>query len=372
MSSRALISPQADFWLLGGFSIAMLSVVGLLTSGWLGQDWTPQIIQPLFMTFIALQFVVNYPHFAYSYQLFYKDFLVYLRSPEAETGSKVRLLVAGIIVPAALVAYMTLTGLLQSKQLMGYSLTLYIFLSAWHYSKQGYGALITMSVYKRIFYGNWQKRILYVNAYLAPLYAFSSIDFTRKSPYAPDSGVALFIPPVPPILHSALQAAFCLSTLLALGVFIRVWLVEKKGFSVNGFVGYVSGCYVWLIIPVYSFFLATFIPFFHSLQYLPFVYKFKKSELQSREKSFTPEQKGRKLAAVLMGIFILAGIALGALFFDGIPKAFDSLMAPWTGAVSGTFFAIAFTVIINIHHFFIDHAFWRRDNKAMQNYLFNA
>ena len=64
--------------------------------------------------------------------------------------------------------------------------------------------------------------------------------------------------------------------------------------------------------------------------------------------------------------------ALGALFMDLIPAAIDKAVASDCVHFSRNYFIVSFLLFINIHHFFIDSAFWRRDNKDVQQFLFRA
>lgn len=359
--SRALISPQADFWLLGGLSFVSLAAMWAVTK-WINPGWSRGIIA---ITFYA-SFIVNYPHFMYSYQLFYKDFYSYLRNPDAQFASKVRLFIAGIVAPVLIAGFFVLVGLMHSMVLLGYGLAAFLFLSGWHFVKQGYGALITTSVYKRIFYSERQKRILFGNAYIVWLFSwtqFYTYSATQINPLFFDAHYAVL--QFPAWLQQFFLVAVCISTALAAWVLFSVWR-EKKDIAFNGIVGYMASSYVWLLLPSAGLVFAMTIPFFHSLQYLPFVYKFKKNEIESNNLKETNTSK------ILLYIFIGIGIALGAVFFQGLPSLLDRMHGPWGGDFTRYFFVISFTLFINLHHFFIDHAFWRKDNVKIQKFLFQA
>jgi UDP-N-acetylmuramyl pentapeptide phosphotransferase/UDP-N-acetylglucosamine-1-phosphate transferase len=66
------------------------------------------------------------------------------------------------------------------------------------------------------------------------------------------------------------------------------------------------------------------------------------------------------------------GVLLGGGFMDIIPKQIDKFHKAGTAFMGGNFFLVAFLLFINIHHFFIDNAFWRRHNAEVQRYLFRA
>jgi hypothetical protein len=157
-----------------------------------------------------------------------------------------------------------------------------------------------------------------------------------------------------------------------MGVFLHVWLIEKKGISPNGIIGYVAPCYVWVFFIPGNSVLAFCIPFFHSLQYMPFVYKFKRSELEQSQGSSVEKSGPAGKALMLLIVFALIGVTLGGLFMNVLPKQLDRIYSPLGDAFSKNFFLISFLMFINIHHFFIDNAFWRRDNTKIQQFLFRA
>jgi hypothetical protein len=68
----------------------------------------------------------------------------------------------------------------------------------------------------------------------------------------------------------------------------------------------------------------------------------------------------------------MSALGLGFILFHGAPAAFDGLFTtrPGRGAVARAvgptpFFAAIF-VIVNIHHYLMDHVIWRRDNPEMR------
>lgn len=365
---RALVSPQADFWLLGGLSLLIpLGLVfipewnglrtGLGLAGWS----------------LTITLVLNAPHFAFSYQVFYEGFGRRLADPGLSRVGRARMILAGFVAPLALLGYFATAMALQSMAMLGLITNVMLGLSTWHYARQGYGALITGSAYRGIFYGPKQKFILNANAYLMPAYSwilfnsgphgnlyhdvpFTDFGFSRATANALLIPAALFI-------------------VLSAGVFLRKWLVEKRGLPVNGILGYACSTYIWIVLMRVSpnfYFMA---PLFHALQYFPFVYKFRKGEA-AREFEIAPEAVwGDRRATRSIILFGLTGLVLGASFMYLLPAGMDALLEryrPATPDFTRHFFLISFVVFINIHHFFIDYAFWRRDNTDVQAHLFRA
>jgi hypothetical protein len=367
-AKRALISPQADFWLLGGLSL-LVPLVLVFIPEWNGlhtglglAGWS-----------LAVVLALNAPHFAFSYQVFYDGFRRRLSDAQISQASKARMIVAGIIAPAALLVYFGIAMAIHSMAMLGVITNAMLGLSAWHYARQGYGTLITTSAYRGIFYGPKQKFILNANAYLMPAYVwilfnsgphanlyhdvpFADFDFSRAQANAFLYPAAVFL-------------------VLSIGVFLRKWLVERRGLPVNGVLGYACSIYIWILLMRVSpnfYFLA---PVFHGLQYMPFVYKFRQGEA-AREAGIAPAEIWQnKQAMRSMVTFGLAGLVLGATFMYLLPAAMDAVLQRYHPAppdFTRNFFLVSFVVFINIHHFFIDYAFWRRDNSDVQQYLFQA
>jgi hypothetical protein len=360
MPQRALVHPLVDFWLLGGLSILVLGVIWLLQ----GQtDLKLNFKIPLWA--YSLSFAVNYPHFAYSYQLFYDGYWQRLTGTETTMTSRLRLAIAGLAVPLIMIAVFYYAYVAKDVKILSYGVNAMMFFVGWHYVKQGYGVLITTSVYKSVFYAEWQKRILWGNAYILWIYSWLRANKVLARHSFHDLDYYTF--DVPDALLDIGAAVAFGSTAATLFVFAWVYFKEKKPLSFTGIFGYACAIYLWLVAPlaVPAFFYL--VPFFHSLQYLPFVYKVKKSALLT-----SGQVTIGKITRV--GLFAFMGVALGGLFMNLFPKELDSALRDQYIEMSLTpnFMLVCFLLFINIHHFFIDSAYWRRDNKDVQQHLFKA
>ncbi len=367
-AKRALVSPQADFWLLGGLSL-LIPLALVFIPAWNG----PHTGLGLAGWSLTITLIVNAPHFAFSYQVFYDGFRRRLADAGLSKGSRMRMILAGFVVPAALLLYFGFAMAAQSAAMLGVIANVMLGLSAWHYARQGYGTLITTSAYRGVFYGPKQKFILNANAYLMPAYVwilFNSgphADLYHDVPFA-DFGFSR-------TQANAFLIPAALFLVLSVGVFMRKWLIERRGVPVNGILGYACSIYIWILLMRVSpnfYFMA---PLFHGLQYMPFVYKFRKGET-AKELGIAPEDvPGNARAMQSMAVFGLTGLVLGATFMYLLPAAMDTALQRYHPAppdFTRNFFLISFVVFINIHHFFIDYAFWRRDNADVQQHLFRA
>jgi hypothetical protein len=363
--ARALVNPRSDVMLVGGLSIFTLAIFWILTDEhFLHLDLKPRADNWAFY----LAFAVNYPHFAYSYLLFYPGLFRRLRAPETTLLGKLRLFTAGILVPIVAVVFFTIAWRSQDTKYLSWATYSMIFTVGWHYCKQGYGVLITSGLYQNVFYNLWEKRVLYVNAYLVWIYSFLRVNNGGSQDYY-DIKYGSFVCPEWLLKSSILLCGF--SGAAAAGVLLNHWLRYKKGISLAAVTGYFMAIYMWVLFPFWNMTFYVFIPLFHSLQYLPFVYKFKRTEyLRAKDAPTGNTQRATRRALIKLFLFTIGGYVLGALFFKFIPDAlFDCC---WVYDLDPQFYTIAFLTTINVHHYFIDAAFWRRDNTDVQKNLFRA
>ena len=346
------------------------------TTGWSWSHYTT-LLSSLFTaspTIVSLAFyagfVVNFPHFAFSYMLFYGRFVACLKNPDATRVMKARFVMAGLGVPLILLGLFVWAFISNDQIFLGYCVHIMFISVVWHYLKQGYGVLITASVYKRIFYSAWEKRALYFNSYAGFFYLYASTAgaYAKGSDYYGLHLPVLFT--VPDAILGGLKYIFILSTCGALAALAHRAIVGRQMPSVTGVLGYVLSIYLWqsgaaYIIPA----LGYVVPFFHSLQYLPFVYKFKQSEINAHIAARPEQPHPTRRRWIAMGMFGYMGMVLGGVFMYFLPEHLDKAAI---GSVHPHFFIISFLVFINVHHYFIDHVFWRRENADAQAYLFRA
>jgi hypothetical protein len=112
----------------------------------------------------------------------------------------------------------------------------------------------------------------------------------------------------------------------------------------------------WIPILRQQEFYFLIVPFFHSLQYLPFAFKMETFKNQN----LNPWRQ----------VFFLASLILvGVATFELIPEALDKVLRTDVNELP-MFFTIAFVVFINVHHFFIDSVIWRSDQRDVKSGLF--
>lgn len=357
---RHLIGPVADFFCFGGSALIILPLLLLLPV----DAWEQRVAAVM----LLVAHLVNYPHFAHSYQLFYRGFRAKTAGGILSPAMRARYLFAGIGVPLLLAAFFALCFSRNDIRLLGYSANAMALFVGWHYVKQGYGLLMVDCTLKRQFFDGGEKRVLLLNSYAvwAASWAAANVALAHESLW----GIGYYTFALPRWLVVGLAAlASGTSGMTAWMLFSR-WRAHKA-LPVNGVIAYVASLYLWqafvLINPLW--FLVS--PALHSLQYLAVVWRFQAN--YERAGAAAPESDGkpsRGFAMPRVVLFSLTGIALGFAGFWLIPAMGDTLVPYDKALFGGT--ALLFTgwIFINIHHYFIDNVIWRRDNPDAKAHLF--
>ena len=344
---RYLFGPVVDFICLGGGSLMVIGVVALF----LPMHTPPPRVLLYVVLFMAT--ILNFPHFVHSYQIFYARFGAKI-APEGGALRR-RYFFAGIIMPIALLA--AIAAAIGLKAPIGIAVlgSLFVFLTGWHYVKQGYGLLIVDSVLKRSFFQNWEKRLLVANCYAVWLSylcvyndGFGSNEVFSK---------LIVLVHVPEILVRASLFGSGVLLVAVLTMFGRR-IVRGEPLPALGTISYFTTLYIWLFLLLNPWFLLI-VPAFHSLQYLVVVWRFKLSELSAG--------RGSRMRA--FSGFLLFGFLVGIAVFIIVPLFLDSFIDYGGTALGSGIFLFFFVVFINIHHYFLDNVMWRRENPDVRRFL---
>lgn len=362
-----LFSPVVDFLCFGGSSLVLLPLIFLKPA----EEYRAQLT----LLTIILANVVNHPHFAHSYQIFYRNFSHKLAGDGRPLGLRARYAFAGIVAPVLMIMFFATTIASGDMNTLGYAANAIAFFVGWHYVKQGYGMLMVDCALKRQFFSAGEKRVFLFNSYAVWTLAWMNLNnVMMERNYF---GIPYSTFDIPDALHTLTLTAAIITSGATLTVLARRFLVSGS-LPLNGVIGYLVSLYPWLLFLHIEPLWALVVPALHSLQYLAVVYRFeinarRASEDHKRAMNATPQEQAamRPVARELAG-FAFAGIVLGALGFWILPALFH-LYAPYDRAVFGaSLFFFVFWIFINVHHYFIDNVIWRRDNAETQRYLFAA
>ena len=313
-----------------------------------------------FATFYAA-YAINDPHFSVTYLLFYKNVRERTLGQSYGLSYRIRYGLAGFVVPAALSAWALTAIATRSAERLGWMVQLMFFLVGWHYVKQGFGVLAVLSARRGIRFAPRERTVILLHCFAGWAYAWAS-------PAAPsgvfeEKGVVYHALAHPRWLAIATGSVLAASTAALLAVLVAKWR-RQKTLPWAPLVGFLVTVWSWTIYSSADRLLQYAIPALHSLQYLFFVWLMRQNEARAEE---GPPSFGRP-PAVRLGALALSALGLGWLFFHGAPAVLDDFFAPPTlrgrplDAIGATPFLAAFFVIVNIHHYFMDHVIWRRDN----------
>lgn len=361
----SVFGPVTDFFAVGGFSAIILLAVWLF-----GNDALKTHTFQIAWFAYALSFIINYPHFAYSYQLLYDDYFGKLTNPGFSTVNRLRYVMAGIIVPIVLVFWLGWGIGAQDKKLLGYSVNAMYFFVGWHYIKQGFGILIVLAARKKIYFNALERFLLLTHAYSVWIYNWLKINaYAYENNY---QGIPYTTFDMPDGLIEPMKITLItLAVLLAIAMTLK-FLSSRQHPPVSAFTGYLCALYPWTLFPHSNIVFVYLVPALHSLQYLVFVWKLKHEKLKHENglgQTVVDAQKQKKYRRAFI-MFLGFGVLLGAAGFYAVPVTLDLYMPAHTAALGGPAFFFAFNIFINIHHYFIDSAIWRRDNPDLK-YLFH-
>lgn len=347
--TRHIHGPAVDVVLLGGGSLLLLVAVRF----GLGLDEAES-----FAASMVLANLINHPHFAHSYQIFYRAFHQNIASHQP--GVRIRYILAGIVVPILLISLLGITIALQSAIGLSLAVNLMIFMVGWHYAKQGYGIAMVDSVFKKLFFTPSEKVKLLRNAYATWLFSWALVSNAlagRQNDYWGISYDTLQIPrQVIVFLGMAALAT-------AIDLVICLWRRARQGADIpwNGVVAYGVSIYPWLLWrdPV----MLLWYPMLHSLQYLAVVWRFEINRTCSIQSPVRP--------VLRLILFLSLGLFLGHIGFWTLPEMLNTHLDFPPEIFGHSLFLFTFWIFINIHHYFIDAVMWRRGNHEVGQYLFN-
>jgi branched-subunit amino acid transport protein len=363
MKSAAAAAPSDSYLtlevaLMGGLSILAFLVV------WATVDKGGSLMAVSQLAF-SLAFVVNHPHFLSSYVLLYGDF-------RKEIFTRRRYFWAAVVAPVILAGCLITALVTANQNLMAHVITSMFFFVGWHYVKQVFGCIVVTSAQRKKYYSLFERRVILVNLFATWFVSWLS-NQVRYGEGTGDGANAFAFYGIPhyrlnlhPFFLYVTYGVMALT--FAAILYIHVERYIRKGLkpSAPGVVAF-AALYCWYIPSIIHPAFAYFIPLFHSLQYMAFVWALKRNQVAHEIRELSGEAWRRAWVNRFFGFFLLA-VTLGALTFELIPKTLDA-----QNLISGmgpSPFLASFLLFINIHHYFIDNVIWRSDNPTIKQFLF--
>jgi hypothetical protein len=347
----------AEFLLVGGVTPFLFALSWWLRKAF-GLDG-PELAFG-FLTFHAA-FVINDPHFAVTYCLFYRRFASRLRDSTSSPWQRVRYVAAGIVAPLGLAAWTVAALATKSALALGLFIQLMFFLVGWHYVKQGFGVMLVLSARRGVRFGARERMAILAHCRAGWAYAWASPADTGTE--VEEKGVVFTTLARPVWLERFTHAVF-LATACAL-VWVLVQKIRREGRLplLTPLAALLLSIWSWSIYSSIDPLVVYVIPALHSVQYLYFVWLLRAGEAREREGPPWFE----RAASVRLAALAASALALGWLLFHGAPTALDDLLVPRhprasDAALGPTPYFAALYTFVNIHHFAMDSVIWRREN----------
>ncbi|MBK7578970.1 MAG: hypothetical protein IPI67_02080 [Myxococcales bacterium] len=352
-----------EFLLVGGATLVLFPLLWLLRRS-VGLDSAE-----LAVGFVAFHagYVINDPHFSVTYLLFYRDFKRRAFGGAFGPGQRIRYLLSALVVPLVLLVWALLGLWTHSATALGSLVQLMFLLVGWHYVKQAFGVLAVLSARRGVRFSPRERLAFLVHCFAGWAYAWSSpFDPGRE---VEEKGVVYTTLGHPHGLELATGVAFALSTVGVVWVLAGKWRAERRLPPLAPLAGFLITIWIWTVYSSVDPLMVYVIPGLHSVQYLYFVWLLRRNQARAAE---GPPHFGRP-AAVQIGLLAVSALGLGWLLLRGAPTLLDSLLigtprspAAQTDLGPTPYFA-TFFAFVNIHHYFMDHVIWRRENPETQH-----
>jgi hypothetical protein len=368
---RGWTSSVAEFFLVGG-ATPLLFAISWWARRTFGLDGPEYAIG--FLTFHAA-FVINDPHFAVTYLLFYREGLRRAFGKDGATppAQRARYIVAGVVVPLVLAVWSIAAIRERSAIALGLMIQLMFFTVGWHYVKQGFGVLVVLAARRGVRFERRERLALLAHAFAGWAYAWASP--ADAGTEVEEKGVVYTTIAHAPWLEHATHAVFLATALLVVAALVQKRRREGTLPLATPLTAYLCSIWAWSIYSSIDPLVVYVIPALHSMQYLYFVALLRGNEAREREGPPWFERSAR----VRLGTLAVSALALGWALFHGVPAALDDWLVGNGRHVRGVgalslvlgptpYFAAIYT-FVNVHHFFMDNVIWRRDSPETR-YLF--
>jgi hypothetical protein len=360
--SRAWARSLGEFLVVGGMTPLAFAISWLARRAF-GLDASEYAIG--FLMFHAA-FVINDPHFAVTYLLFYRGSVARAFNGALTPAQRARTVVAGFVVPVTLTVWAISAIATKSAVAMGLMIQLMFLLVGWHYVKQGFGVMVVLAARRGVRFGPRERLIVLAHCFAGWAYAWANP--SDPGTEVEEKGVVYTT-----IAHAPWLERTALVALLATGVLLFGMLVQKRRREgrlplFTPMTALLCSIWSWSIYSSIDPLVVYVIPALHSVQYLYFVSLLRGNEAREREGPPWFERS----AGVRLGALAFSAVALGWLLFHGAPSALDETLVARgarASALGATPYFAAIYTFVNVHHFFIDNVIWRRDNPETR-YLF--
>lgn len=357
---RMRVSPWVELLLVGGLTPLLFPLSWLLRRS-VSLDAAELAVG---FTMFHAAFIINDPHFSVTYLLFYKDARARALGDAFSPGQRARYLIAGFVAPLLLAAWAIAALATKSAVLLGLMIQLMFLLVGWHYVKQGFGAMMVLASRRGVMFLPRERNVILAHCLAGWAHAWASHGYPGRE--VMEKGVIYRTLSRPLWLDRVTLAALLATGVAAAVVLFQKWRREGRFPLVTPLVAMLSSIWLWSIYSGVDPLVRYMIPALHSVQYLYFVWLLEGNAAREREGEpwFEPS------ARVRLGILAFTAVGLGWLLFHLAPWALDDgLVRPRdrASALGPTPYFAALYAFVNLHHYFMDHVIWRRENPRTRH-----
>lgn len=334
MSGKRLyfIGPVADFLLIGGGSILLF--------GWLAWPERREATPLMFTWAYWLSWVINWPHFSStSYRLY--------RSPQTRAQYPVTAYVIPVLMIGAVVG-----SFAAPEQVAPYFVKMFAIWSPYHFAAQSLG--ISLIYARRSGFFVTQPARYALSGFLFGTFFFTTaaaeVGLDKRTYFGlsyPTLGL-----PVEVAVWAERGMYACGALFLLYAVY---WCVKERRLVPPIVLLPALTQYVWFVPGARVESFQTFVPMFHSLQYLLIAWAMQVKEKMD-ENQIEPSRSYVGWESLRWGVINIAG---GAALFFLIPRAMELTGYPQHFAEPVVISAV------QIHHFFVDGVIWKLKNPRV-------
>lgn len=357
--SRPLRPRVLEFLLVGGLTPLLFPLSALLR-GVLGLDQAELAVG---FTMFYAAYLINDPHFAITYLLFYRDLRARALGDVFSPRQRFRYLLAGFVAPLALLLWAGYALATQSAPLLGLLFQLMFLLVGWHYVKQGFGVLSVLAQRRGVRFSPSERSVLLAHGYAGWAYAWASPADPGREVEA--KGLVYATLAHPSGLERLTQIALLASAPALLYVLWGKYKRERALPLWTPLTGFLCSVWTWSIYSAADPLVRYVIPALHSVQYLYMVSLLKAGEARERE---GPPWFETSASTRIVGSFC-AAVALGVVLFHAGPTLLDDSFANRHAPLGPTPYFAALFAFVNLHHYLMDAVLWRRDNPLTRYLL---
>lgn len=354
-TARSVSSAALEFLAVGGATL-LLYPLSYGLRALLGLDAAELAVG---FTMFHAAHLINDPHFAVTYLLFYEDARGRAFGASFGRAQRLRWLAVGIVIPLVMIAWALGALATRSAPMLAALVQLMFFLVGWHYVKQGFGVLTILAARRGTSLSVGTRRALLAHAYAGWAYAWASpADLGTE---VEEKGVVYRTLAHGPTLERVTFAIFVFTLAPVVVLLVRTWRREGRFPLAVPLLAFLVSIWAWSVYSSVDPLVRYMVPALHSVQYLYMVWLLKRNRAAEREGPPWFESR----VASRLGLFASATLVLGFVLFHGLPSALDDLLTPrssrFTDLGPTPWFA-AIYAFVNLHHYFMDAVLWRREN----------